>query len=99
MLALVTLTLWKEESQLVPWLKAGIAKRLNEIAVEQETLDRAAHDLRRQAASLRRRDFDMDRVRHAMNQLEPAKVKTLLVEIADILSPGTVGEKVRPDFF
>jgi hypothetical protein len=99
MLALVTLALWKEELQLVPWLKAGIAKKLNEVAVEQEMLERVAHDLRRQAASLRRREFEMNRVLDAMNQLEPAKVQTLMVEIADILSPGTVGEQAQPDFF
>lgn len=99
MLALVTLALWKEELQLVPWLKAGIVKRLKEVALEQETLDRTAHDLRQEAASLRRREFELDRVLHAMNQLEPAKVQTLLIEVADILSPGTAGEQVRPDFF
>jgi hypothetical protein len=100
MLALVTLVLWKEELQLVPWLKAGIAKRLNgEVAPEQETPDRAAPDLRRQAVSLRRSEFEMNRVRHAMNQIEPAKVRALLMEIADILSPGTTAEQVRPDFF
>ena len=40
----------------------------------------------------------MNRVRHAMNQFEPAEVQTLLVEIADILSPGSAGKQVRPDF-
>jgi hypothetical protein len=59
----------------------------------------AWRDLRRQAASLRRCEFEMNRVRHAMNQIEPAKVRALLMEIADILSPGTTAEQVRPDFF
>jgi hypothetical protein len=99
MLALVALVLWKEELQLVPWLKAGIAKGMNgEAAPEQEARDRAARDLRRQAVSLSRSEFEMNRVLHAMNQIEPAKVKALLMEIEDILSPGTTGEQVRPDF-
>jgi hypothetical protein len=98
MIALVTLALWKEELQLVPWLKAGIVKRLKEVVLEQETLDRAAHDLRKKAASLRPRKYELNRVQHAMNQLEPAKVRTLLTEIADVLSPSTAGEQVYPDF-
>ena len=63
MLALVALVLWKEELQLVPWLKAGIAKRMNgEASPEQEARDRAARDLRRQAVSLSRSEFEMNRV-------------------------------------
>jgi hypothetical protein len=97
--ALVALVLWKGELQLVPWLKAGIAKRMNgEAAPEREARDRAARDPRRQAVSLSRSEFEMNRVHHAMNQIEPAKVKALLMEIEDILSPGTTGEQVRPDF-
>jgi hypothetical protein len=79
MLALVTLVLWKEEVQMVPWLKAEIAKRLiGQAAPEQEVRDRAARELRKQAVSLRQREFEMNRVHHAMNQIEPAKVRTLL---------------------
>jgi hypothetical protein len=48
-----------------------------EAAPEQEARDRAARDLRRQAVSLSRSEFEMNRVRHAMNQIEPAKVKAL----------------------
>jgi hypothetical protein len=69
-----------------------------EAAPEQEARDRAARDLRRQVVSLSRSEFEMNLVRHAMNQIEPAKVRALLMEIADILSPGTTGEQVRPDF-
>jgi hypothetical protein len=99
MLALVTLALWKEELQLIPWLKAEIAKRLIGPAPEQEVRDLAARDLRKQAASLRHREFEMNRVRHAMNQIEPTKVRMLLTEIADILSPGTAAEPVSADLF
>ena len=85
MLALVTLVLWKEELQLVPWLKAGIAKRLNgEVAPEQETPDRAARDLRRQAVSLRRSEFEMNRVRHAMNQIECQEIGRYLYHFAQM---------------
>jgi hypothetical protein len=99
MIALVTLVLWKEDLQLILWLKAETAKRLSGVDVpKQEIRDRAASDLRQQAESLRRSEFETNRVRHAMNQIEPAKVRTLLTEIAGILSPGTAGEPVSPDF-
>jgi hypothetical protein len=100
MIALVTFVLWKEDLPLTPWLKAETAKRLSgEGAPKQEIRDRAAHDLRRTATSLRRREFETNRVRHAMNQIEPTKVRTLLTEIADILSPDTAGEPVSSDLF
>jgi hypothetical protein len=93
MIALVTLALWKEDLQLIPWLKAETAKKLNSGgAPKQEIRDRAAHDLRHQAVSLYRGEFEMNRILHAMNQIEPAKVRTLLTEMADNLSPpgGTI---------
>jgi hypothetical protein len=100
MIALVTLVLWKEDLLLIPWLKAETAKRLSsEGAPKQKVRDQTAHDLRREAASLRRSEFEMNRVRHAMNQIEPAKVRMLLTEIANILSPATAGERVSPDLF
>jgi hypothetical protein len=100
MIALVTLVLWKEELQLVPWLKSEVTKRLNdESAPEQEIRDRAARQLREQAASLRPREFELNRVRHAMNQIERAKVRVLLTEMADILSHRTAAEPISPNDF
>jgi hypothetical protein len=99
MIALVTFVLWTEDLQLILWLKAETAKRLSGLnAPKQQIRDRAAHDLRQEAVSLRHRDFEMNRVRHAMNQIEPAKVRTLLTEIANILSPDTTAEPVSRDF-
>jgi hypothetical protein len=70
-----------------------------EISPKQETRDRAARELRLQAVSIRQSEFEINPVRHAMNQIEPAKVRELLVEIAGVLSPGTTAEQVRPDVF
>jgi hypothetical protein len=100
MIALVALVLWKEDLQQINWLKTETAKRLSNVdAPEQEIRDRAANDLRRQAESIRRRsEFETNRVRHALNQIEPARVRALLVEIAGILSPGTAGEPLSPNF-
>lgn len=99
MIALVALVLWKEDLQQIHWLKAETVKRLSNVdAPEQEIRDRAANDLRRQAKSLRQSEFETNRVRHAMNQIEPARVRALLVEIAGILSPGTADEPLSPNF-
>jgi len=100
MIALVVLVLWKDELQLVPGLKSEVAKKLNEPDTpKQEVRDRAARQLREQAASLRPREFELDTVLHAMNQIERGKVHVLLTEMADILSPGTATERISPHDF
>ncbi|WP_148221490.1 DUF2254 domain-containing protein [Bradyrhizobium sp. BTAi1] len=99
MLALVTLALWKEDLGLDTWLKGAIGARLKTSSLGQELLDRAARGLRRDAASLRRREFEVDRIRHAINQLDRLKVRVLLKEVADLLSPNTAGEKVGSEPF
>lgn len=98
-LALVTLVLWKEDLNLVPWLRTELAKRLNgENAPDQEIRDGAARELRRKAETLYRREFELSRINHAMGQIDPAKLQPLLHEIADLLSPGTAGEPVDLGF-
>jgi hypothetical protein len=98
-LALVTLVLCKEDSGLVPWLRTELAKRLNgQKAPDQELRDRAARELRRKAATIHRREFEFSRINHAMGQIDPAKLRPLLNEIADLLSPGTAGEPVDLGF-
>lgn len=95
-LALTTLALWREEWPLVDLLKAEILKRIRSTSIKQELLDRTARDLRQQAAFPRRREFELDRIHHAMNQLEYPKVQALLTEIANIISPETANEGVPP---
>lgn len=96
---MVTLVLWKEELQLVTWLKAEIIKRLEqEDAPDSEMRDRTARNLRRKAVSLRRREFELNPIHRAMSELEPTKLRKLLTEIADLLSPSTAAEQVKPDF-
>jgi hypothetical protein len=91
MLALITLVLWKEELNLIPWLKAELVKKLTKLeAPDQETRDNIALRLRAEATR-RRREFETSRVKHAMKQLDRAKLSALLNKIADLLSPGTDG--------
>jgi hypothetical protein len=98
LIASVTVALWKEQPNLVPWLKAEIVKRLAaQEAPSQEMRDRAARELRRQAVTFRRREFDLSRINNAMAQIEPAKLRPLLNEVADLLSPATAAEPANAE--
>jgi hypothetical protein len=93
--ALATLALWQDNPAPAERLKAELAKTLNaENAPEQEMRDDAARELRRHAATLYRPKFELSRIHHAMHQIDQAKMRPLLQEIADLLSPGTVGESI-----
>jgi hypothetical protein len=97
--ALVALVLRLGEPELIAWLKQEVTRRLQEVPLDPDLLDRTAHNLRRKAASFRRRDFTFDSVDRVMGQLDRDRLRLLLREIADILSPRTAGEHVRPDPF
>jgi hypothetical protein len=93
--ALATLALWQDDPAPAERLKAELAKRLNaENAPEQEMRDNAARELRRHAETLYRPKFESSRIHHAMHQIDQAQMRLLLQEIADLLSPGTVGESI-----
>jgi hypothetical protein len=95
MCALATLVLWKDEITLVPWLKTELTKMLNtEKAPEQEIRNNAAREIRERAATLYNPGFELSQIHHAMSQIDQEKMRLLLQEIADLLSPGTAGEPV-----
>jgi hypothetical protein len=88
LLALAALVLWKDKLGLVPWLKAELAKRLaKHDAPDQEIRDRAAQGLRQHAAAIHGREFELSRINHAITQIDPAKLRPLLNEVADLLYP------------
>ena len=96
MCALATLALWKDDLDLVPWLRADLTKRLGQPgAPDQELRDRAARELRDHAANQRRPEFEIRRIEHAMGEIEPGKLRPLLLEIANLLSPETANDPVR----
>jgi predicted DNA-binding protein YlxM (UPF0122 family) len=98
--ALVTLVLSKDEPKLITWLKSEIVKRLADgNPLDAELLDRTASNLRRMAISFRRREFEFNSINREMGEINPGKLRELLTEIADLLSPGTAGERVEPDIF
>jgi hypothetical protein len=89
LLALATLTLWNEELGLVPWLKHELVERLAaQEAPNRDVRDRVAQRLRQRAVRIRTREFELSRIDHAMTQIDAAKLRPLLDEIADLLSPG-----------
>jgi hypothetical protein len=98
--ALVTLVLSKDVPELVIWLKTEITKQLaQENPLDTELLDRTARNLRRTAISFRRREFEFDPIDREMGELDPGKLRALLTEVADMLSPNTASEPVEPDWF
>lgn len=98
LLALTTIALWREELGLVNSLKLEIPKFLGKTSIRQEILERTARNLRQEAAFPRNREHEFDRIHHAKKQLERAKVRVLLTEIADMISPTTANEEVRRRF-
>jgi hypothetical protein len=93
--ALATLALWQDDPAPAERLRAELAKRLNaENAPTQERRDDAARELRRHAETLHKPKFELSRIHHAMHQIDQVKMRLLLQEIANLLSPGTVGESI-----
>src|SRR5690606_14879654 len=81
-------------------LKAELTARLQgPNAPNQELRDSAARDLREMADEIRVREFEMDLVKRILAQNDQIQARTLLRDIADILSPDTAGEPVRPSWF
>jgi hypothetical protein len=99
LIALVALVLRLEQPGLTAWLKQEVTRRLQEAPLDPDLLDRTAHNLRRKAISFRQRDFSFDAIDRVMGELDRDGLRVLLREIADILSPRTAGEHVRPEPF
>jgi hypothetical protein len=98
--ALITLVLSKDTPELVIWLKTEITKRLAKgSALDSELLDRTARGLRRTAISFRPRELGYDPIHREMGALTPSKLRGLLTEVANLISPGTATERVEPDIF
>jgi hypothetical protein len=100
MYGVATLALLRDDPDQVEKLKAALSKRLSqEGAPSQEIRDDVARDIRRRAASLPRQGHWSSYIERAMGQIDHQRLKSLLEEIADILSPDTSNEPVEPDPF
>ena len=77
-------------------LLAELSDRLaKENAPSQSIRDRTARELREQAATHYRRPYPLLNIEYEMGQVDQEKLRELLLEIANRLSPGTVGEPIR----
>jgi hypothetical protein len=79
-------------------LKAGLQKALEEDeAPDQKLRDRAARELRRRSVSLFNQDrFTVAVIEQVMNRVDRESLGSLLREIANLLSPDTADEPIRP---
>ena len=67
-------------------------------APSQELRDRAARDLRQKAETVRAREFELQSVERVLAQNDRKLTQQLLRDVANILSPETADEPVRPVF-
>ncbi len=87
--------------------ESGGAELLSEIstqlsqenAPDQSIRDRTAREIREQAASHYRRPYPLSRIEYEMGQVDEGKLRSLLLEIANRLSPGTANEPIRSRVF
>lgn len=77
-----------------------IAERLaKEGAPNQAIRDRTAREIRGRAATLHRNRHTYSRIEYAMGKSDESTMRPFLEEIANLLSPGTANDPVRPDVF
>lgn len=96
---IATLALMVENSEVVEDLKRKIADRLTQPdAPDQEIRDRTARDIRSRAATLYRQHHRFSRIEDAMSRVDREKLRSLLEDLANILSPETKDEHVSTHF-
>lgn len=88
---IATLVLMNEpHDEHVEFLKRKLTEYLaGPHAPEQEILDRTAREIRKRASTLYRDGHGMSRIEYAMSQMEGQKLRPLLEDIANMLSPRT----------
>lgn len=98
--ALVTLALSTGGQEGFAAFKHQFATRLaQDSGISQEIRDRTARDIRRTAATSRRREFEVRSVEYHMGLLDQNMLRDSLVEIANVLSPATADEPVSTGLF
>jgi hypothetical protein len=81
-------------------LKTDVASSLSKQGAPAQALrDRAARGLREKAVTLYRQAHVGSRIDMAIKRADHVKLKPLLEEIANLLSPGTTHEPVNPGIF
>jgi len=97
---IATLAIVTGNSQVIEDLKLKIAERLAQSdAPDQQIRDQTAREIRRRAATLSREAHWSSRIEHAMSQTDQTMMKSLLEELANLLSPNTSDEPVNIGFW
>ncbi len=95
--ALATLALLPDSLLALNFLKQQIIQNLAKPdSPTQEIRDRAARDIREKAETLYRRGHWSSSIEHEMSRVDRDKLKVLLHEIANILSPDTTSNHITP---
>ena len=95
-LATLELVQGKDGSALLKSMSERLSK---ENAPDQAIRDRAAREIRERAETLYRDGHRYSGIERSMSQVDDTKLKPLLTEIANRLSPGTANEPVHPNVF
>ncbi len=92
---LVTLDLMRESdgAELLTEIAAQLAR---ENAPNQPIRDRTAREIRERTTSHYGSRYSSSRIEYAMGQTDEEKLRPLLIEIVNRLSPGTANEPIRP---
>jgi hypothetical protein len=97
---LAVLALLAEADGAIPKLKADLAKRLAAGGLpDQAAKDHAALEIRARAATLYRQGHLGSAIDVLMAQADHIKLELLLEELANLISPGTVGRAARHNLF
>lgn len=93
---MATLALLTEDNRLFEALKTNIKQQLAKPdAPQKEIRDRTARNIRRRAATLRHEGHRYSRMDAEMSRINHQKLRPLLEDLANVISPETVGEPVQ----
>jgi hypothetical protein len=97
---LAVLALLAEADSAVVKLKTEVSKRLTSGGLpDPEVRDHAAREIRGRAGALYREGHWSSSIEGGMARVDHGKLKPLLEELADLISPGTVGQAAYQHFF
>ena len=97
---LAVLALLAEANGAIPKLKGDITKRLAAGGLpDQSVRDHAAREIRGRANTLYRQGHWGSSIETGIANADHAKLKPLLEELADLISPGTAGQAASHNFF
>ncbi|MDD2272217.1 MAG: hypothetical protein PHP95_15760 [Desulfuromonadaceae bacterium] len=97
---LSAITLTFEEPGSIDNLKISITKSLSEEkGLDKEILDGAARKIREKAETFYPSEFELGAIDRQLGEVDQKKLKQLLVELANILSPDTKDVKLKRSFF